>query len=329
MVEKLKSIGAQALMQETFPDPTWYVEGLLGPGCYILASIPKMGKSLMALALGIAITQEHDFMDSFPTHKVGVCILAVEDRLRRIQSRLWEITDYAEDSLRLVERSENLDSGLIEQLELDLADYPDTGVYVVDTYAAVRTQGAEFSYQADYDDFRMFADFADAHDVCVLVCHHCRKAISTESPFLAISGTTGITGAVAGMWVLHHDPKDPDITVLSATGKDVELAHYKLKLEGCKWSMVEPYKRGELALRAAPECVLSVVDFATYLTQPWTGTVGELAQIIGLEGMPLSTFGKYLSQHRPLMEAMGVAYESRHTSKGNVSKLSPLNPRQL
>lgn len=329
MVEKLKSIGAQTLMQTTFPEPKWYVEGLLGPGCYILASLPKMGKSLMALALGNAITQQQPFLGSFPTRQAGMCILAVEDRLRRIQSRLWEITDYAEDTLRLVERSEGLDTGLIEQLELDLKDYPDTGVYVIDTYAAVRTPGSDYSYQDDYDDFRMFADFADAHDICVLVCHHCRKAVSTESPFLAISGTTGITGAVAGMWVLHHDPKDPDLTVLSVTGKDVELSHFKLKLENYNWTMVEPYKPHELAMRSAPECVLVAVDYATYLSAPWVGFVGDLAQTLGITDMNTATFGKYLSQHRLLMEKMGVSYESKHTNKGNVATLKPLSPKQF
>ena len=191
MPRKLESIGAATLMQETFPPQVWFVEGLLGPGCYVLASVPKAGKSLLCLSIGLAVTSGEPFLGEFATSRCGVCILAVEDRLARVQRRLWEMADEASDELRIVERAEGLAGGLVEQLAMDLADHPGTGVYVIDTYAAVRTPGSDYQYQGDYDDLRAFADFADANGVCVLVCHHCRKSRSADSPFLDISGTTG------------------------------------------------------------------------------------------------------------------------------------------
>lgn len=111
MVKKLETIGARDLTQETFPPLKWFAEDLLGPGCYLLASLPKQGKGFWVLGLGLAVTEGTPFLGAFPTHRAGVCVLGLEDRLRRLQSRLWQISDDPSNDLRLAERSERLDSG--------------------------------------------------------------------------------------------------------------------------------------------------------------------------------------------------------------------------
>lgn len=333
MVKKLEAVGANALMQETFPPLQWFAEDLIGPGCYVLASIPKAGKSLLCLALGLAVTSGQPFLEHFETHKAGVCILAVEDRLRRIQARLWQITDEASDELRFAERAERLDSGLIEQLAMDLQEHPNTGIYVVDTYAAVRTPGTDYAYQSDYDDLRMFADFADEHGVCVLVCHHCRKSMSLTSPFLDISGTTGLTGAVTGMIVLHDKvdaggKKAGDVTIMSVEGKDVAKGDFELQLEGCAWKMLGPISQDELKAATIPECIHATIAFMAAREAPWQGSSAELMRAVGLEGIRPDVFGKYLAQHRGYMARKGVAYERRHTRDGNVLELAPIAPEE-
>lgn len=272
MVEKLETIGAKDLVQETFPPIKWFAENLLGPGCYLLASLPKQGKGFWVLGLGLAVTEGSPFLGSFPTHSSGVCILGLEDRLRRLQSRLWQMSDDPNNELRLAERSERLDSGLIGQLEADLADHPGTGVYVVDTYAAVRTPGSDYGYQTDYDDLSLFANFADKHGVCVVVCHHCKKTIDPAQPFLSISGTTGLIGACSGMVVIHDDSQCAEgESIMSVEGKDVARAHYKIALRDCAWSMVEPLSEMQVIGRCVPDCVNETVAFMQARGEPWCG----------------------------------------------------------
>ena len=326
---RLKSIGASALMQETFPPQKWFVEGLLGPGCYVLASVPKAGKSLLCLALGLAVASGEPFLGEFTTRRSGVCVLAVEDRLARVQGRLWAMADDANDDLRIVERAEGLAGGLVEQLEMDLADHPGTGIYVIDTYAAVRTPGADYQYQGDYDDLRKFADFADANGVCVLVCHHCRKTRSTESPFLDISGTTGLTGAVAGMIVLRRDDQGPGTSIMSVEGKDVGRADYRLALAGCRWRLVEKISPDESRSCPVPECVMDAVDFVNAHQTTWQGSAADLMVAVGIHGMRPDVFGRHLAQHRGYMARNGVAYERRHLRTGNVLELSPIEPTSI
>lgn len=323
MVEKLETIGAKDLVQETFPPIKWFAENLLGPGCYLLASLPKQGKGFWVLGLGLAVTEGSPFLGSFPTHSSGVCILGLEDRLRRLQSRLWQMSDAPSNELRLAERSERLDSGLIEQLESDLAEHPDTGVYVIDTYAAVRTPGADYGYQTDYDDLSMFADFADKHGVCVVVCHHCRKSINPAEPFLSISGTTGLVGAVTGMIVIHDDSQCIEgESIMSAEGKDIERARYKIALRDCMWRMVEPLSELQVIGRSVPDCVNEAIAFMQARGEHWRGSAAELAEAAHSSEPRPDVFGKCLAQHRDYMARCGVAYERRHTRSGNVLALS-------
>lgn len=322
MAKKLETIGARDLSQETFPPVKWFADNLLGPGCYLLASLPKQGKGFWVLGLGLAVTEGAPFLGTFPTCRSGVCVLGLEDRLRRLQSRLWQMSDAPSNELRLAERSERLDSGLIEQLEADLAEHPETGVYVVDTYAAVRTPGSDYGYQTDYDDLSMFTDFADKHGVCVVVCHHCKKTINPAEPFLSISGTTGLIGAVTGMIVIHDDVKCVEgESIMSVEGKDVERARYKIALDDCMWRVVEPLTELQVIGRSIPECVNKTIAFMAARGDPWCGSAAELIELVQPGEPRPDVYGKYLAQHRDYMARCGIAYERKHTRNGNILTL--------
>ncbi len=314
------------LCLETLDQLKWFVENLLGPGCYVLASLPKKGKGFWVLALRLAVTGGFPFMGSFPTNQTGVCILGLEDRFRRLQARLWSMTDAPTNSLRLAERSERLDSGLIQQLEADYAEHPETGIYVIDTYAAVRTPGTDYGYQRDYDDLSLFTAFAEKHNLCVLVCHHCSKSINPEEPFLSVSGTTGLVGAVTGMIVLHDDGHCAEgESIMSVTGKDVERAHYRIALRDSVWTMVEPLTELQVAAGKVPDCVKQTIAFIWERGEPWRGSAAELVGAIRPDESRPDVYGKYLAQHRDYMADCGVAYERRHTRTGNVLTLSLLS----
>lgn len=125
------------------------------------------------------------------------------------------------------------------------------------------------------------------------------------------------------MIVIHADPQCVEgESIMSAEGKDIERAHYKIALRDCAWSMVEPLSETQVIGRSAPDCVNEVIAFMQARCEPWRGSAAELAEAAHSSEPRPDVFGKYLAQHRDYMARCGVAYERRHTRKGNVLALS-------
>ena len=133
MAGAFESTEANELVQNTYEELHYFVKNLLGPGCYILASKPKLGKSFWSLQLGVSLVSGQPFMDTFETRKAGICLLQLEDGLKRAQRRLWLLADEIPKGMRIVEEAERLDTGLLDQIRRDLESHPETGIYVIDT----------------------------------------------------------------------------------------------------------------------------------------------------------------------------------------------------
>ena len=63
--------------------------------------------------------------------------LCLEDTYARIQSRLQQLTEEAPETLRFSVLCQRLGSGLQEQLEDFLRDYPQTRLVIIDTLQKV------------------------------------------------------------------------------------------------------------------------------------------------------------------------------------------------
>ena len=103
MAGAFESTEANELVQNTYEELHYFVKNLLGPGCYILASKPKLGKSFWSLQLGVSLVSGQPFMDTFETRKAGICLLQLEDGLKRAQRRLWLLADEIPKGMRIVE----------------------------------------------------------------------------------------------------------------------------------------------------------------------------------------------------------------------------------
>lgn len=322
MVQPFKAIEARDLVQTTFEPTRWFVRGLLGTGCYVIASKPKLGKSLAVLQIGAAVTSGQPFLDYFETEKAGVCILVLEDGERRAQKRLWNIGDEFELGFRIAESAERIDTGLIEQIEMDVIDNPKTGVYILDTLAAIRPPGAEYSYQADYEITKTLADLATRLNICIVLIHHCRKSVGFGDAFDNISGTNGLTAGATGMLVMAEDPRNPGQVILSVKGKDIEAAAYRLELKNAKWSLVAELSPHELRSSTIPECIVSVIAWMKESGQSsWSGSTTELLEATHIKGLSRIALGKKLAQYSDYMAVEGVACRSEHTRKGTIVTL--------
>ena len=107
---------------------------------------------------------------------------------------------------------------LVEQLEAFIQAHPGVGLIVIDTLAHVR-EGNASSYLNDYKEMHKFKELADKHRLALVLVHHPRKA-SDDHPVNMVSGSTGLVGAVDGIYILEKLKRSGNKALLHVTGRD-------------------------------------------------------------------------------------------------------------
>lgn len=221
------------LLQTDFPPPTWVVEEILPTGLAMVAGKPKVGKSWMALDVAISVVTRKKALGAYATEEVDVLYLALEDTHRRLASRVATLASVDEGLRRLSFATTwpRLDQGGLEHLDAHLLEHPRTRFVILDTFARVkppRGRGADL-YLQDYAVAASLKELADARSLCLLLVHHLNK-LPTADDVDAISGTTGITGAVDTVMTLRRERTEAEGT-LFVTGRDVEEQRIALRWE--------------------------------------------------------------------------------------------------
>ncbi|MBE6465281.1 MAG: AAA family ATPase [Coriobacteriaceae bacterium] len=318
----LEWVGAQTLMEMVLPEATWLVKGLLNTGVVaIFASRPKKGKSWMCLQLGRAVSMGEEFL-GMETSRADVVYFCLEDNRRRLQTRLWALSDEAADSLRLVVAAGTLQTGLIGQIRDHLAAFPATKLVIIDTLQVVREASTDYSYSADYSDLRLFKKLAEEADVCVLLVHHLRKMEDPNDSFTDISGTTGISGAVDTMIVLKEQGRGSGRFTLTATGRDVEHCAKVIEHKDAGWVLIDSLDDEQIRAQSVPNCIVEVVRFMEIRGKDWEGSSSELLDEARLDAPNAAVLGKWLSQHRHFLSEHGVDYRFRATNSKRVVTLT-------
>lgn len=283
--ELLAAISAAELQQLYLPPVRFLVRNLIPAGLTILASPPKFGKSWAALDLCISVAGGNSFI-GFGTNKSGCLYLALEDGLNRLKRRMLKLLDGrpAPNNLRFLTDAPNLDNGLIEQLQLFVDRYHDTGLIVIDTLQKIRgTIKDNNIYAVDYQDIGALKAFADANSIALVLVHHLNKRRMDGDPFNAISGTSGITGAADTMLVFSRDKRDDEQTKLSVTGRDVEAVDLILRFDtaSCRWHCEG--EASEIAQKQALQdyeensIVQTVKAILAQNPTGWTGTMQQFS----------------------------------------------------
>lgn len=222
---------AAELMGVDFPPVRWAVPGLLAEGVNLLAGAPKLGKSWLALNVGIAIAAGGKALGRIEVDQGDVLYLALEDTGRRLQNRLRLILgdEPAPGRLRLETACEAMHLGGEERLRAWLDKYPDTRLVAIDVLARIRGRVASSDnrYDSDYAAVAAVKALADEYGVSVLLVHHVRKA-SAEDFLESVSGTNGIAGAADAVLVLTRS-RNTAQAVLKITGRDVEEAEHAME----------------------------------------------------------------------------------------------------
>lgn len=316
-MRELSARTAQELLEEPITEADWVIEDILPVGAHILAGAPKIGKSWMMLAMGLAVSMGQPFWD-YAVCQGAVLYLCLEDTYARVKKRLWKLTNEANDRFYLTNSAATIKDGLAEQIEYFVITHPDLKLVFIDTFQKVRSPTGDSVYAADYGDFSALKAVADKHSLAMVV-HHTRK-MADEDIMNTVSGSSGITGSADSIWVLKRASRGVGDATLTVTGRDVEFRELKLALRDCRWNLIKRTSDEELEERDIPDCVLKVVEFMRANdVGAWSGSVGKLIDATAVKGATVATFGKFLAQHSVFMRLRGIAYSKKHTGTGKWS----------
>lgn len=245
-IRKLKT--ADALMQKDIPEPKVFVgvgEELpfLVEGTCILSAKPKLGKSWLALEMGLAIANGEDFI-GYKTEKCSVLYLDLETSEAIQKKRLKKALKgkAVPKNFYLETETDGLDDGFAAQIEAYLEEDPNIGVVIVDVFEIIRTAAKsikETEYAHAYRDLTPLNELCLKHHISLILVCHDRKAVDPDDPFSNILGSTGLQGAASQMIVMFRRKKEDPIHI-SVKGKTIDgLPELNVRLEDAEWHVVE------------------------------------------------------------------------------------------
>lgn len=236
---------AAELMDLTFDPLTWAVKGVLPAGLAILAGSPKAGKSWCALSMSLAVASGGPALSCLATEQGSVLHLAREDGYRRLQQRIRLLMggSPAPKGLEFVPSEHEWvggDQGLANMTEW-AEEVKNPRLVVIDTLAKVEPDMGESprggAYSGNYSMMARYKQWADVHNVCVLMIHHDNKTKLEPGAdvFSRISGTRGLTGAADTMLFLES-VRGTREGKLHLTGRDVAEQTLDLYKSGPVWN---------------------------------------------------------------------------------------------
>ena len=269
----LSTIDGNTLMAQEFEPLRFSVEKILPHGLFILAGSPKIGKSWLSLDLCRAVATGGSLWD-FQAEQGDVLYFALEDNYNRLQNRLKQIEAENLDISRLhmATASFGLQDGLLEQIHSFVTANPGTNLITIDTLEHIRnSEQTSNLYACDYRDMTRLREITSKYPLTLMLIHHTRKMFDPD-PLNTISGSTGLIGAVDGVFVLEKTKRTSDNAKLTIANRDTEGFCFDLQFdsEKCRWDFIGNNVGGE----EDEDTLIAQVD--GFLKDDWSGTPTEL-----------------------------------------------------
>lgn len=194
------------LWAKEFPPLKMIIPDILPEGLTLHSGKPKLGKSLLTVALASAVASGGQALNSVATEAGDVLYLCLEDPERLLQTRM-EQAMHGRPDIRLWYETDwpALDAGGLDMIDNWCAAHSDARMVVIDTLARVQPAPDKLksAYQQDYDSLTHLQRLAHARRVAIIGNTHSRKSDAADV-IDEVSGTSGRTGAVDNIWVLRR-----------------------------------------------------------------------------------------------------------------------------
>ena len=311
------------LADKDFADIIPVVENFLpGVGTFLFCGSSKIGKSWLALDLGLHVSTGTKFWN-YDVKKTAVLYLCLEDGERRLQDRMFNLASEYPKNFYYSTEAMTIDTNLIQQLEEQKKAHPEIGLIIIDTLAAIRGEQTAVNgnaYLGDYNIVRVLHDFSLRNSITILIVHHVRKGNSID-PFEDISGTNGLYAASDGAFIMRREAYSGDSNVkLYHRHRDMEERVYTIDFDktGCRWNLVDEGSPADDVFKTDPD-LRKVIEYMNDHDE-YYGLAQKFCDMLGLQKKAQSISGK-LSNRKHQLEKMGILFEKRKTREGSVITL--------
>ena len=322
----MRTFTMNQLMERVYSGHKTIIEDLLHTGVYLLCGAPKIGKSFLVVQIAYCISTGSPLWN-LTVRQGDVLYLALEDDEQRLQQRTARMFGLnGSDHLHFSVASKQVGNGLTEQLNRFLRSHDRTVLIIIDTLQKAReSTHTGYSYPNDYDTVSILKEYADLHDLCILVVHHTRK-LGDSDPFMTIGGTNGLLGAADGALLMTKDGRTDNRATLEVVGRDIADQKFILirDPEHLTWEL----ERAETELwKEPPDPILDTISALLAPDQPdWSGTPTELAEAMQTD-LPVNRLTRYLNVHAAqLMQTYHIRYEKKSEHSGRRIYLTLLEP---
>jgi len=302
--KKLKTVSGDELMKKTVKPVRFVVKDLLPRGLNIVAGKRKEGKSWLMLDLCFSVAAGKSFMDH-PTEQGTVLYLDLEDPETRLIQRAREIRDVIPSKFHEATRAGKLGSGLAEQIEDFVRDHPDTNLIVIDTLQKIRKPKGD-TYAGDYQVVSSLKNLADKLNIAIVCIHHTRK-MKAKDTFDSVLGSTGLTAAADGIYVMERKAEGKPFGKLSFISRDIPDGEISVRFDHntCRWYRVTPSDM-ERELLLADEAMSALIDFMKRETV-FKGTATELFERLGLK-IGANNLSSKLAKYENSLRNLGIEF---------------------
>ena len=181
---------AEELLNTDYPVREAIIPDLINVGCYLLAGSPKIGKSYLALQIGMCVSTGKALW-GLPLQQSNVLYLALEDSFERLQRRYAQISDYkGNEHLMFAVEAPSIVDGLTNVVKECYQSF-NFRLLMIDALQMIRSNNQKVSYSDDYQTITAIRNLAYELNIAVLLIHHTRK-LEAEDEFDRISGTNGL-----------------------------------------------------------------------------------------------------------------------------------------
>ena len=316
--KKLRTVSGDELMKKTVKPARFVVNGLLPRGLNIVAGKRKEGKSWLMLDLCFSVAEGEKFLDH-DTEQGTVLYLDLEDPESRLIQRARGIRDVIPSKFHEATKAGRLGGGLTEQIEDFVKEHPDTNLVVIDTLQKIRKPKGD-TYAGDYAVISALKNLADRLDIAIVCIHHTRK-MKAKDTFDSVLGSTGLTAAADGIYVLEHKADGKPFGRLSFISRDLPDGDLPVRFDHdtCRWYPISSSDM-ERELLLSDEAMSALVSFMKQ-ELIYEGTATDLCERLGLN-IGANNLSSKLSKYKNSLQKLGVDYTKE---KRNNHKVFTLN----
>ncbi|WP_405343184.1 AAA family ATPase [Ruminococcus sp.] len=316
--KKLRTVSGDELMKKAVKPARFVVNGLLPRGLNIVAGKRKEGKSWLMLDLCFSVAEGEKFLDH-PTEQGTVLYLDLEDPESRLIQRARGIRDVIPSKFHEATKAGRLGGGLTEQIEDFVKEHPDTNLVVIDTLQKIRKPKGD-TYAGDYAVISALKNLADRLDIAIVCIHHTRK-MKAKDTFDSVLGSTGLTAAADGIYVLERKADGKPFGRLSFISRDLPDGDLPVRFDHdtCRWYPIASSDM-ERELLLSDEAMSALVSFMKQ-ELIYEGTATDLCERLGLN-IGANNLSSKLSKYKIALQKLGVDYTKE---KRNNHKVFTLN----